>query len=82
MKRVSKRKFFLFGKYSLALLLPKKWLTEFQIESGDVREIELDRKRGKIIVNLGEGEPARPADRKEDEPDLKTDGFSPIPPLK
>lgn len=44
------RKLFLFGKYSLALLLPKKWLTEAGVEIGDTVDLEYRAKKGKIAV--------------------------------
>lgn len=77
MKKATSRKFFLFGKYSLALLLPKKWLVEYQIEDGSIRKVELDRKKERVIISLRPTEqPSAPqeTDKKED--------FTPIPTLK
>lgn len=50
MAKKSSRKFFLFGRYSLALLLPKKWLTELGINRGDAVDLEYDRKRRRIVI--------------------------------
>lgn len=52
MARKDKRKLFLFGKYSLALLPPKKWLTELGVKQGDVVHLEFDSKRRRIVVRL------------------------------
>lgn len=46
------RKLFLFGRYSLAMLLPKKWLTDLEAERGDQVALVLDRKRRRIIVQF------------------------------
>lgn len=56
MTRKSQRKLFLFGKYSLALLPPKKWLTELGIKQGDNVMLELDRSRRRIVVRLSPAE--------------------------
>ena len=48
------RKLFLFGKYSLALLLPKKWLTELGVERGDSVELELDRSRKRVVLRFSQ----------------------------
>lgn len=48
----SERKIFLFGRYSLALLLPKKWLRDFKVKRGDILNLELDKKQARIIVRL------------------------------
>jgi hypothetical protein len=50
----SARKLFLFGRYSLALLLPKKWLTELTVERGDLVTMEYDRRRARIILRFSE----------------------------
>lgn len=57
MTKRSQRKLFLFGKYSLALLPPKKWLTELGIKKGDNVTLELDRARRRIVVRLAVSEP-------------------------
>jgi len=44
------RKIFSFGRYSLALLLPKKWLSELSVEAGDYLQLEFDRKKQRITV--------------------------------
>ena len=47
------RKLFLFGRYSLALLLPKKWLTELGVERGALVTMEYDRRRGRVVLRFG-----------------------------
>ncbi len=54
MARKDKRKLFLFGKYSLALLPPKKWLNELGIKKGDTVGLEFDRTRKRIVIRLGD----------------------------
>ena len=49
----NQRKLFLFGKYSLALLPPKKWLSELGVNKGDHVELEFDRKRKRIVLKFG-----------------------------
>ena len=44
----------MFGKYSLALLPPKKWLNEIGVAQGDFVELEFDRKRKKIVLKFKE----------------------------
>lgn len=53
--RKSKRKLFLFGRYSLALLLPKKWLKDTDNDAGDEMDLEFDQARGRIIIRLKPG---------------------------
>lgn len=48
--RHSNRKLFLFGRYSIALLLPKKWLAEFGAGPGQDVVLEFDAARKRIIV--------------------------------
>jgi len=52
MARKSERKLFLFGRYSLALLPPKRWLSELGVKAGDIVHLELDRARKRIVVRL------------------------------
>lgn len=52
MARKSDRKLFLFGRYSLALLPPKRWLSEMGVKAGDIVHLELDRARKRIVVRL------------------------------
>lgn len=52
MARKSERKLFLFGRYSLALLLPKRWLTELGAVAGTVVGLEMDRARKRIVVRF------------------------------
>lgn len=64
MTRKSQRKLFLFGKYSLALLPPKKWLTELGVGKGDNVILELDKSRKRIVVRLASEEPVAQEQRK------------------
>jgi len=52
MAKKTSRKFFLFGRYSLALLIPKKWLNELNVKRGDVVGLEFDRKRRRIVLRI------------------------------
>jgi hypothetical protein len=54
MARHSDRKLFLFGRYSLALLLPKIWLKELGITAGNQVHLEFDRARKRIVVRLND----------------------------
>jgi len=82
MARKSVRKLFLFGRYSLALLLPKKWLRELGVEPGQPVELEFDRARRRIVLRLPTGQskppPTKPS-KASSEPD-STD-LQPIPEL-
>jgi bifunctional DNA-binding transcriptional regulator/antitoxin component of YhaV-PrlF toxin-antitoxin module len=81
MAKHSRRKLFLFGKYSLALLLPKKWLVEQGVEIGDEVELEYYSKKGRVIVKL-DAKPISSA-KKTSKPKSKTakksDDWEPIP---
>jgi len=59
MAKTSSRKLFLFGRYSIALLLPKKWLVEHNVKIGDIIDLELDNKKERIIVKLNSSAPAK-----------------------
>lgn len=48
----STRKIFLFGRYSLALLPPKKWLQEIGVTDGDQAQMVFDRKKQRIILSF------------------------------
>lgn len=50
--KASRRKLFLFGKYSLAVLPPKKWLTELGIKNGDWASLTFDRKKRRISIDF------------------------------
>ncbi|MEK7548754.1 MAG: AbrB/MazE/SpoVT family DNA-binding domain-containing protein [Patescibacteria group bacterium] len=52
MAKYSTRKLLLFGRYSLALLLPKSWLSQLQIEAGDSVELEFDHQGRQIVVTF------------------------------
>jgi len=55
MAKVTQRKFFLFGKYSLALLLPKKWLSELGVGEQSQVRIEYEGSKRKITLRFDEG---------------------------
>lgn len=57
MARHTDRKLFLFGRYSLALLLPKTWLRELGVTAGSQVHLEFDRARKRIVVRLHATEP-------------------------
>lgn len=85
MAKKTARKLFLFGRYSLALLLPKKWLSEQGVKRGDSVGLEYDRKRGRIVVRIG-GATAPlvskpPKKRPDSPPPAPTDQLEPIPEL-
>jgi len=52
MARKGERKLFLFGRYSLALLLPKKWLSDLGALRGDAVSMEYDRARRRIVLRF------------------------------
>ncbi|HUD20895.1 MAG TPA: AbrB/MazE/SpoVT family DNA-binding domain-containing protein [Candidatus Saccharimonadales bacterium] len=81
MAKHSSRKLFLFGKYSLALLLPKKWLTEQGIKTGDVVDLEYFSKRGRVIVKLPKSVPETSPKSKKRKPKGKDSDsdWEPIP---
>lgn len=81
MARKSQRKLFLFGKYSLALLPPKKWLKELGIKEGDYAQLEFDKTRGRIVIRFtAEGEsPATPPSTASEEESGQ--GWQPVPEL-
>lgn len=54
MAKKSVRKLFLFGRYSLAMLLPKKWLTEIGAKRGESVALEFDRRRGRIVLRFNQ----------------------------
>ena len=54
MAKKSARKLFLFGRYSLAMLLPKKWLTEIGAKRGELVAMEFDRRRGRIVLRFNQ----------------------------
>jgi len=84
--RKTHRRLFLFGRYSLALLLPKKWLNYLGAERGTTLQLELDKKRKRIVVRFGKSaELTKPknteATSKTIKPDPQND-LEPIPPLE
>lgn len=80
MARHSDRKLFLFGRYSLALLLPKAWLKELGVIAGNQVHLEFDRARKRIIVRLQPTETAPTATRKKAQQNPDTD-WTPLPEL-
>ncbi len=83
MARHSARKLFLFGRYSLALLLPKKWLRELGIGPGANVQLEFDKTRGRIVIRLA-GNPTTTSEAKKAPANKKGDkdpGWQPIPQL-
>jgi len=78
MRRSANRKLFLFGRYSIALLPPKKWLNELGVEVGDKAVVELDKKRRRLIVSFKSDNPSsdQPAKTKP-----QSDDWEPIPKL-
>lgn len=54
MAKKSARKLFLFGRYSLAMLLPKKWLTEIGAKRGELVAMEFDRRRRRIVLRFNQ----------------------------
>lgn len=84
MPRHSARKLFLFGRYSLALLLPKKWLRELGIGPGAGVELEFDKTRQRIVIRLNDAAKTPPAvEKKSSNPkkSAKDTGWQPIPQL-
>lgn len=79
------RKLFLFGRYSLAILPPKKWLTELGLKRGDEIALELDRKRGRIIIRLSDDpantSPAQPTATRLPKEKPEDSDWEPIPSL-
>ena len=81
MARHSDRKLFLFGRYSLALLLPKTWLRELGVNAGNQVHLEFDRARKRIVIRLEEGGSiATPETRKKPSKPAET-GWTPLPEL-
>lgn len=71
----NRRKLFLFGRYSLAILLPKKWLGLLGAKRGEQVILELDRKRRRIVIRFSNQSIQTGAN-----PEDKTD-WEPIPQL-
>lgn len=84
MPRMSARKLFLFGRYSLALLLPKKWLRELEVGPGQNVQLEFDKTRKRIVIRLTDSTPTAPTTKKKTSNPQKPpkDGdWQPIPQL-
>ena len=85
MKKVVRRKLFLFGRYSLALLPPKKWLTKLGVEEGDSVEIEMNASKNRMIIHFHPENKTQTTPDKDKptskKPDKPNDGWEPIPQL-
>lgn len=85
MAKRANRHFFLFGKYSLALLLPKKWLTELGVKQGSVAHLEYDATKKRITVQLTALSSKNPAPTSGEPPATKNANeeadWQPIPQL-
>ena len=79
MKKVVRRKLFLFGRYSLALLPPKKWLSKMGVKRGDLVDIELDDPRRQLIVRFVNQPKNKPVKKKTMGNDKPRNGWDPIP---
>ncbi len=77
MAKKASRKFFLFGKYSLALLLPKKWLTELGADRKTTVSLEYDHKKKRIIVKFSPTSSSKTTKPKKDKQLDET--WQPIP---
>ncbi len=82
MARHTDRKLFLFGRYSLALLLPKLWLKELGIQAGSLVHLEFDRSRARIVVRLRPAPTKElPQTKKRKTPPKPDTGWEPLPEL-
>ncbi len=82
MAKSARRKLFLFGRYSLALLPPKKWLSELGAKKGDVVTVELDKTRRRLVVRLDEPNTQSANNKRTDsKPKPSGDGWEEIPQL-
>lgn len=78
MAKKATRKFFLFGKYSLALLLPKKWLTELGADRKTTVNLEYDSRTKRIIVKFTPANTPKPQKTKKKTKQLD-ETWQPIP---
>ena len=79
MKKVVRRKLFLFGRYSLALLPPKKWLSKLGVQRGDLVDIELDSPKRRLIVRFVNQPKNQPTKKKTVGNGKTRNGWEPIP---
>lgn len=82
MKKTIKRKLFLFGRYSLALLPPKKWLSKLGIKEGDYVDMELNTSKRRLIIQFRSSELDSPDTKTTKSPtdtDKSKNGWEPIP---
>ena len=78
----SVRKLFLFGRYSLALLLPKRWLSDLGVKRGDSVELQLDRARQRIVLRFSSVVPSKATDEAPDKKqETKSDSQSELQPI-
>lgn len=82
MGKITQRKLFLFGRYSLALLPPKKWLSQIGARAGDEVTVELDKTKRRLIVRF-DNPTASGKPKKSTKPSSKNDAddWQPIPQL-
>lgn len=80
MKKVVSRKLFLFGKYSLALLPPKKWLNKLGIKKGDTVDIKLDSSKRRLIIQFESRSHKETIESGKEKKSTKN-GWEPIPRL-
>jgi len=78
MRKSSKRKLFLFGRYSLALLPPKKWLSDLGVKAGDEAVVEFDKAKKRLIVSFST-EALEGKDKLNEKADTSSDDWQPIP---
>ena len=81
MNKLSKRKLFLFGRYSLALLLPKKWLTEMMIKAGDTVNVKFERDKRQVIIYFGKPKKKLAEESEKPKEPVSKDDLEPIPQL-
>jgi hypothetical protein len=84
MAKKDARRLFLFGRYSLAMLLPKKWLIEIGAKRGELVAMEFDRRRRRIVLRFSQNPETRLVDvivpTKSKKPEPSSD-LQPIPEL-
>lgn len=79
--RKSERKLFLFGRYSIALLLPKRWLGELEVKAGSFVNLEFDRARKRIVIRFSSTRAPEKPRRPNTKPAEQSDELEPIPQL-
>jgi len=84
MAKNNRRKLFLFGRYSLALLLPKRWLKELAAERGQEVVLQFNKKRHQITIEFDSSKipnkiPSSVSEQKKKK--IDGDDWQPIPQL-